>query len=95
MIACSVYTPTGSVFCDGSILKSGMIGEGINTTSVLVVKSHGLRVYIMSLSTAVVLTDTMSTIVFNNIILLYAGTSNNYIIGNAGSHPYLCLRSIY
>ena len=39
-----VVCPVGSVFCDGSILKSGMIGEGINASSVIVVKSHGLRV---------------------------------------------------
>jgi hypothetical protein len=31
---------TGSVYCDGLIWKSGSVGEGINSSSVLVVKTH-------------------------------------------------------
>lgn len=34
----------GSVYCDGELWKSGMIGEGIKGSSVLVVKSHTLKV---------------------------------------------------
>ena len=37
----------GSVYCDTSIWRAGMIGEGINNSSVLVVKSH--RLYVSSL----------------------------------------------
>ena len=34
------YYCTGSVYCDIPIFKSGMIGEGVNAPSVLVVKTH-------------------------------------------------------
>jgi hypothetical protein len=34
---------TGSVYCDGLIWKSGSVGEGINSSSVLVVKTHNSR----------------------------------------------------
>ena len=30
----------GAVYCDGSYSKSGMVGEGITSSSVLVVKTH-------------------------------------------------------
>ena len=30
----------GAVYCDGNYLRSGMVGEGIASSSVLVVKTH-------------------------------------------------------
>ena len=32
------------MYCDGNYLKSGMVGEGIDSNSVLVVKTHGNKV---------------------------------------------------
>ena len=32
------------MYCDGNYLKSGMVGEGIDSSSVLVVKTHGDKV---------------------------------------------------
>ena len=32
------------MYCDGNYLKSGMVGEGIDSNSVLVVKTHGNNV---------------------------------------------------
>ena len=39
-----VYRPAGSIYCDSELWKSGMIGEGMNTSSVLVVKTHSNEV---------------------------------------------------
>ena len=35
---------SGSVYCDTSIWRAGMIGEGVKSSSVLVVKSHNHNV---------------------------------------------------
>ncbi len=32
--------PVGSAYCDWSIWRSGSVGEGLTSSSVLVVKSH-------------------------------------------------------
>ena len=51
---CSYTAYTGSVYCDYEIWRSGMIGEGLDTRSVLVVKAHSIKVN--------ALTDTLSTV---------------------------------
>ena len=35
---------TGSVYCDHDMMLSGMIGEGVDSSSVLVVKTHDTKV---------------------------------------------------
>ena len=35
---------TGSIYCDPDIMLSGMIGEGVDSSSVLVVKTHNPKV---------------------------------------------------
>ena len=35
---------TGSIYCDPDIMLSGMIGEGVDSSSVLVVKTHDNKV---------------------------------------------------
>ena len=35
----------GSTYCDGSLWKSGMVGEGVNDTTVLTVKTHERKVH--------------------------------------------------
>ena len=35
---------TGSIYCDRGIMLSGMIGEDVNSSSVLVVKTHKTKV---------------------------------------------------
>lgn len=39
--ATGVYT--GSIYCDKSYIANGMIGEGVQTNNVLVVKTHGTK----------------------------------------------------
>ena len=42
--ATGVYT--GSIYCDKSYIANGMIGEGVQTNNVLVIKTHGSKLQV-------------------------------------------------
>lgn len=47
LFSISVYMCAGSIYCDREMWLSGMIGEGVNTSSVLVVKTHSIQVHVL------------------------------------------------
>ena len=47
LFSISVYMCAGSIYCDRELWLSGMIGEGVNTSSVLVVKTHSIQVHVL------------------------------------------------